>query len=106
MISAMDNGVPVEAIRADALRLMLGVIFAASGVVGCLLWLPRARRQSISLVYFGLAAFMYGVRLAVTTATAGFLAPHHAELLQRLDWIITSFIGLPFILFSVETVAP
>ena len=106
MISAMDNGVPVEAIRADALRLMLGVIFAASGVVACLLWLPRARRQSISLVYFGLAAFMYGVRLAVTTATAGFLAPHHAEFLQRLDWIITSFIGLPFILFSVETVAP
>ena len=101
----MDHGVPAEVIRADALRLMLGVIFSASGVVACLLWLPRARRQGFSLLYFGLAAFMYGVRLAVTTATAASLAPHHTELLQRLDWIITSYIGLPFILFTVETVA-
>lgn len=105
MIAAMDHGVPVEVIQADAVRLLLGVIFAASGVVACLLWLPRARRQGFSLIYFGVAAFMYGVRLAVTTATAATLAPHHTELLQRLDWIITSVIGLPFILFSVETVA-
>ncbi len=105
MIAAMDHGVPVEVIQADAVRLLLGVIFAASGVVACLLWLPRARRQAFSLIYFGVAAFMYGVRLAVTTATAAALAPHHTGLLQRLDWVITSFIGLPFILFSVETVA-
>src|SRR5579864_1768135 len=105
MISAMDHGVPVEIIRADALRLMLGVIFTASGVVACLLWFPRARRQGFSLLYFGVAAFMYGIRLAITTSTAASLAPQHTELLQRLDWVITSFIGLPFILFSVETVA-
>jgi sigma-B regulation protein RsbU (phosphoserine phosphatase) len=102
----MDHGVPVEVIRADAVRLLLGVVFAASGVAACLLWLPRARRRGFSLLYFGVAAFMYGVRLAATTATARYLLPHHTDLLQQLDWIITSFIGLPFILFSVETVAP
>src|SRR5689334_5091675 len=97
MISAMDHGMPIEVIRADVVRLLLGVIFAASGVVACLLWLPRARRQGYSLLYFGVAAFMYGVRLAITTSTAASLAPQHTELLQPLDWIITSFIGLPFI---------
>ena len=106
MILAMDHGVPVEVIRADAMRLLLGAVFAASGVLACLVWLPRARRQGFSLLYFGVAAFMYGVRMVVTTATAAALAPHHTGLLQRLDWVITSYIGLPFILFSVETVAP
>jgi phosphoserine phosphatase RsbU/P len=106
MISAMSSGVPLETVRADTLRLLLGTIFSASGAAACLLWLPRARRQGLALLYFGLAALMYGVRLIATTATMGYLAPQHSSLLQRVDWVITSFIGLPFILFFVETVAP
>jgi len=106
MISAMSPAVPVEIVRADAVRLLLGTIFSACGAAACLLWLPRARRQGSSLLYFGLAALMYGVRLIATTATMAYLIPQHTGLLLRLDWFITSFIVLPFILFFVETVTP
>src|SRR5258708_8617772 len=106
MISAMNPAVPVEIVRADAVRLLLGTIFSACGAAACLLWLPRARRQGSSLLYFGLAALMYGVRLIATTATMAYLIPQHTGLLLRLDWFITSFIVLPFILFFVETVTP
>jgi sigma-B regulation protein RsbU (phosphoserine phosphatase) len=102
----MTPAVPVEIIRADALRLLLGTIFSACGAAACLLGLRRARRQGWSLLYFGLAALMYGVRLIATTATAAYLTPSHTSLWQRVDWVITSLIGLPFILFFVETVAP
>ena len=102
----MNPAVPVEIVRADAVRLLLGVIFGACGVAACFLWLQTAGRRRLSLLYFGLAALMYGVRLIVTTATAGYLAPQHTGLLQRMDWVITSFIVLPFILFFVETVTP
>lgn len=106
MISAMDHGVPIEMLRADAVRLLLGVVFGACGAAACFVWLQRAGRRRFSLLYFGIAALMYGIRLIATTATTGYLAPQHTRLLQQLDWVITSFIGLPFVLFFVETVAP
>ena len=106
MIANMSTDVPVEVLRADALRLLLSGIVAASGVGACLLWLPRARRHDLSLLYFGIAATMYGIRLVATSATVGYLTPEHTRLWQRTDWTITSLIILPFTLFFVETVAP
>src|SRR5260221_3153254 len=51
MISAMNPAVPVEIVKADAVRLLLGTIFSACGAAACLLWLPepggKARHCSI-----------------------------------------------------------
>jgi sigma-B regulation protein RsbU (phosphoserine phosphatase) len=106
MIASMSTDVPVEVLRADAVRLLLSGIVAASGLGACLLWLPRARRQDFSLLYFGIVSILYGIRLVATSATIGYLTPQHTTLWQRTDWVITSLIIVPFTLFFVETVAP
>ncbi len=88
------------------LRLFLGVVVAATGMVACLLWLLRSKRRELALFYFGIASFMYGTRLIIHSDTIKYLAPTHKLLWQRTDWIITSLIVFPFILFFVETVTP
>jgi sigma-B regulation protein RsbU (phosphoserine phosphatase) len=107
----MSADVPVEVLRAEAVRLMLSGIVTASGVAACLFWIPRAvqrpgKGRDYSLLYFGIAAIMYGIRLTATTATIRYLTPQHIMAWQRVDWVITSLIIVPFALFFVETVAP
>jgi sigma-B regulation protein RsbU (phosphoserine phosphatase) len=115
----MSADVPVAVLRAEAVRLMLSGIVTASGVAACLFWLPRAiggrksgafsgprTGRDYSLLYFGIAAIMYGIRLTATTATIRYLIPQHTTAWQRVDWVITSLIIVPFALFFVETVAP
>ena len=102
----MNDSVPVKLLEADMLRLFLGVVVAVSGAAACLLWLLRSKRRELALFYFGIASFMYGTRLIVNSATIGYLAPEHTLLWQRTDWVITSLIVFPFILFFVETVTP
>ena len=100
----MDSTLPVEVLKAEIVPLLLGIVVAAAGVAAILLWLLRPRRRELALFYFSIACFMYGVRLIVTSSTIGYLAPLHTTLWQRTDWIITSLIIFPFILFFVETV--
>src|SRR5215469_6588859 len=100
----MDAAVPVEVLKAEIVPLLLGIIVAAAGAAAILLWLLRSKRREFALLYFGIACFMYGVRLVTTSATIGYLAPKHTTLLQSMDWVITSLIIFPFILFFVETV--
>lgn len=102
----MNDSVPVKLLEADMLRLFLGVVVAVSGAAACLLWLLRSKRRELALFYFGIASFMYGTRLIVNSATIGYLAPEYTLLWQRTDWVITSLIVFPFILFFVETVTP
>ena len=102
----MNDSVPVKLLEADMLRLFLGVVVAVSGAAACLLWLLRSKRRELALFYFGIASFMYGIRLLANSATIGYLAPEHALLWQRTDWVITSLIVFPFVLFFIETVTP
>src|SRR6185437_13492449 len=102
----MNDSVPVKLLEADMLRLFLGVVVAVSGAAACLLWLLRSKRRELALFYFGIASFMYGVRLIANSATIGYLTPEHMLLWQRTDWVITSLIIFPFILFFIETVTP
>ena len=47
----------------DLLRMLSGVLIAAAGLVACLLYFVRLKRRDNSLLYFGLAATLYGVRV-------------------------------------------
>ncbi len=102
----MNDTVPVKLLEADVLRLFLSVVVAVSGVAACLLWLLRSKRRELALFYFGIASFMYGIRLIVNSGTIRYLFPEHTLLWLRTDWVITSLIVFPFILFFVETVTP
>jgi sigma-B regulation protein RsbU (phosphoserine phosphatase) len=102
----MNDTVPVKLLEADVLRLFLGVVVAVSGIAACLLWLLRSKRRELALFYFGIASFMYGIRLFVNSGTVRYLLPGHTLFWTRTDWVITSLIIFPFILFFVETVTP
>ena len=100
----MDATLPVGVLKAEIVSLLLGIVVAAAGTAAILLWLLRSKRRELALLYFGIACSMYGVRLVVTSSTIRYLAPNQTMLWQRIDWIITSLIIFPFILFFVETV--
>lgn len=102
----MNDSDLVKLLEADILRLFLGAIVMFSGAAACLLWLLRSKRRELALFYFGIASFMYGIRLIINSATIPYLAPQHHLLWQRTNWVITGLIIFPFILFFVETVTP
>ena len=65
----MNPASSIQILRDDALQLALGLLVLASGLAACLLFIPRVKRRDFTLLYFGLAAGMYGARLLVTTDT-------------------------------------
>ena len=95
--------VPVSTLRGDALPLALGVLFFAVGLFAAVVRLLR-RRGDWSLLFFGIASMLYGMRLFVLSRTAHLLYPERA--LIRLEWTITFLIGIPFVLYFSTTVLP
>jgi sigma-B regulation protein RsbU (phosphoserine phosphatase) len=81
----------------DLVRLLFGVLITAAGLVAVLLFLLRIRRKEYALLYFGLSASLYGIRLCIQ-GSAGHLDPK-----GRVDLLITLVAGIPFTLFIAET---
>ena len=81
----------------DLVQLLFGVLITAAGVVAVLLFLLRIRRKEYALLYFGLSASLYGIRLCIQ-GSAGHLDPK-----GRVDLLITLVAGIPFTLFIAET---
>ena len=52
----------------NVIRFAVAVLVAASGIVSFLLFIARIRRRDYGLLYFGLGATMYGVRLFLQAA--------------------------------------
>ena len=78
----MNPASSIQILRDDALQLALGLLVLASGLAACLLFIPRAKRRDFTLLYFGLAAGMYGARLLVTTDTLFKMLPGLAQALK------------------------
>ena len=84
----------------DLLRMLSGVVIAAAGAASSLFFLLRRRLRDYSLLYFGLGAMLYGVRLFIN-GSSGYMQ-------GRWDWItelISLVIPIPLLLFFAETVA-
>jgi phosphoserine phosphatase RsbU/P len=81
----------------DTIRFAVAVLVTASGVLSCILFFVRFRRRESSLLYFGLSAALYGVRLFLEVAQQFGSTP---------VLVITLFLPIPLVLFTVETVAP
>jgi len=84
----------------DLLRMLFGVLITASGAVASLLFFARLKRKDYALLYFGLGALLYGVRLFVS-GSAGYV--HHRW--DLLDPVVSLVIIIPLFLFFVETLA-
>ncbi len=97
------NSSPVPGFSAlDLVRMLSGVLIAAAGLVACLLYLVRLNRRDNSLLYFGLAAVLYGIRVFIEGAN-GYM-DHQWD---RFPLMISFFVPIPLILFfRVVTASP
>ena len=97
------NGSPVPGFSTlDLLRMLSGVLIAAAGLVACLLYFVRLKRRDNSLIYFGLAAALYGIRAFIEGAN-GYM-DHQWD---RFPLVISLFVAIPLILFfRVVTASP
>src|SRR5215472_15439590 len=80
----------------DVIRFAVGVLVTASGLLSFLLFIARIRRRDYGLLYFGLGATMYGVRLFVEVA---------GQRGRAADLALALLIPVPLLLFMVEIAA-
>jgi sigma-B regulation protein RsbU (phosphoserine phosphatase) len=84
----------------DLARMLFGVLIVAAGVVSCLFFAGMRKQREYSLLYFGLGAILYGVRLFINGSSN--------YMQGRWDWItevISLVIPIPLLLFFTATMA-
>jgi len=84
----------------DLARMLFGVLIVAAGTVSCLFFAVRRKQREYSLLYFGLGAILYGVRLFINGSSN--------YMQGRWDWItevISLVIPIPLLLFFTATMA-
>lgn len=85
----------------DLARMLFGVLITAAGGLSTLLFLVRIKRKDFSLLYFGIASALYGVRLFISGSSY-----YMHRRWDMADPMISLVIIIPFFLFFVETVSP
>jgi hypothetical protein len=78
----------------DLARMLFGVLIVAAGVVSCLFFAGMRKQREYSLLYFGLGAILYGVRLFINGSSN--------YMQGGWDWItevISLVIPIPLLLF-------
>jgi sigma-B regulation protein RsbU (phosphoserine phosphatase) len=86
-------------LRADALHLGLGLLLLAAGVAAVAVYARTLRRKEPSLPWFGLFAFLYGLRLLSRTDTFPLFFNLPPAFWDYLGSAITYLIPLPAVLF-------
>jgi sigma-B regulation protein RsbU (phosphoserine phosphatase) len=84
----------------DLARMLFGVLIVAAGAVSCLFFAGRRKQREYSLLYFGLGAILYGVRLFINGSSN--------YMQGRWEWItevISLVIPIPLLLFFTATMA-
>lgn len=89
-------------LRADALAVFFGIVIAVSGVVALLLNLLRVRSRTRQLLWFGIFALLYGVRLLVKTPSVQLLLGMPPRAGEYTENVITSVIVVPALLFAED----
>lgn len=80
----------------DVIRFVVAVLVTASGILSLLLFAGRFRRRDYGLLYFGVGATVYGVRLFLQVAQKGG---------ATTDLVLTLILPVPLVLFLAESVA-
>jgi sigma-B regulation protein RsbU (phosphoserine phosphatase) len=90
-----------DALRDDAFRLIVGELIASAGVVALILHRFRPRTTDRSTLYFGLASFLYGLRLIFELRVLEAAFPSVPW--EIIEYSITLIIGMPFVLYLGST---
>lgn len=84
----------------DLARMLFGVLIVAAGAVSCLVFAGRRKQREYSLLYFGLGAILYGVRLFINGSSIYM----HGRW-DRIVEMISLVIPIPLLLFFTATMA-
>jgi hypothetical protein len=85
----------------DVRRLVEGQLILSAGLVALVLYRFRSRTTDQSVLYFGLASFLYGLRLIFELAMLRAAFPSVPW--QIIEYSITFIIGVPFALYLGST---
>lgn len=102
----MSGAVSIEVLRADAPAVLLGVLFLMAGALSSGLFALRPRPRDSALLYFAIAASMYGLRLIATTRLVRQAFAGTDAAWDWIIWVVSYTIFIPFTFFFVNTVAP
>lgn len=102
LVSAQDV---LQAFRRDARDLFLGAAFTAVGLVATAFPALSKKRDAL-LIYFGIFAALYGLRLWIQAPLFGIALAHpaqfhipHAEFYRRLRFGISYLVPIPLVLY-------
>jgi phosphoserine phosphatase RsbU/P len=84
----------------DLARMLFGVLIVAAGAVSCLVFAVPRKQREYSLLYFGLGAILYGVRLFINGSSYYMQARW-----DRITEVISLVIPIPLLLFFTATIA-
>jgi len=84
----------------DLARMLFGVLIVAAGAVSCLFFAIRRKQREYSLLYFGLGAMLYGVRLFINGSS-----DYMHGRWDRITEVISLVIPIPLLLFFTATMA-
>ena len=102
----MNTAIPIDVLRGDAPAVLLGVLILFAGAMSCLLFAVRPRPRDSALLYFAIAASMYGLRLIATTRLVRQGFPAMDAGWDWIIWLVSYTIFIPFTFFFISTVAP
>ncbi len=91
------------ALQYDVLYLVVGELILGAGLVALVLHGFRSKTADRSTLYFGLAAFLYGLRLIVGLQLLQSALPFVPW--RTFESCITLVVGLPFLLYFGSTIA-
>ena len=93
-----------DMLRSDAAPLVVGILVIAIGIGALLLQALRRASKDRGLIWFGLFAILYGIRLLITTRSFGGLIGAPGEI-RFFIWAITFTIGIPAAIFAWSLVS-
>lgn len=91
-------------LRWELLNIAVAVVLVSLGSVATVLFFSRRKARELTLILFGLSAFLYGVRLLASLKIIQSIFPYSAPFWDYVRWVITCTINLPFGLFLYQLV--
>lgn len=93
-------------LRWELTAIAVGVALLCFGIAGIVLFFLRQRTSDRSLIYFGLFALLYAIRLILRQGLFESLIPVQPSFWNYSDAVIDNFIVVPLTLFLIEIVQP
>lgn len=93
-----------SALRWQVAGLTVGVLILASGLIGLAFFLLRRKTGDRSLLFFGLFALLYGIRLIFRQTLFRSTVPAPARFWNYSELVVDNYIVLPLTLFFIEIV--